>query len=119
MPMKERVYNNSDLSYLRKVAEQIGPEINVPSDIRQAQNLRDTGVPVPGDLDPEEAYLLSKITQEIVNGANMPRGLIIYLNDRTDAQIPEGTSQGVERMRKVAFNELVDVVKQLNSKTTK
>ncbi len=119
MPVKERVYNSSDISYLRKVAQQIGPAINVPSDIREAQNLKDKGVPVPGDLDPEEAYLLSKITQEIVNGANIPSGLIIYLNDRMDAQIPEGTSQDVERMKKAAFNELVDAVKQLNSKTTK
>ncbi len=117
--MKERIYNNSNLSYLRKVAEQIGPEINVPADIRKAQRLKDMDASVPGDLDPEEAYLLSKITQEIVNGANMPSGFIIYLNDRTDAQIPEGVPQDVERMKKVAFNELVDVVKQLSSKTTK
>ena len=62
----ERAFPKPDINYLRSIVTAVGlEEVKVPRDIREAQALKDRGIPVPGDLDPEESYLLLEIPLNI------------------------------------------------------
>lgn len=117
----ERAFPKADTSYLRSTARVVGlEEVKVPRDIREAQALKDRGVPVPGDLDPEEAYLLLKITEKIQAGAEVPDGLVVYLNDRGVTDIPESDVPTVLfRKKTVAFNNLMSAVTEMTDKLKK
>lgn len=109
----EILFPKADTDYLKSVARGIGLEINVPRDIREAQALKDKGVPVPGDLDPEEAYLLLEIAKKIQSGSTTPEGFAIYLNDRGVTDIPEDVPTLVKRKKRVAFNRLMDALTEV------
>ncbi len=116
MAMKnERAFPKPDINYLRSIVTAVGlEEVKVPRDIREAQALKDRGIPVPGDLDPEESYLLLEITKRIQDGASVPDGLVVYLNDRGVIDIPENdVPTALFRKQRVAFNNLMGAVTEI------
>jgi hypothetical protein len=119
--MSERAFPKADTSYLKSAARAVGlEEIKVPRDIKEAQTLKDRGVPVPGNLDPEESYLLLEITKRIQEGASVPDGLVVYLNDRGVTNIPENDAPTVLfRQKRVAFNNLIGAVKEISDSLKK
>lgn len=111
---KDRAFPRVDINYLKSTAQSVGAEIVIPSDIRLAQSLKNEGLPVPGDLDPEEAYLLLKITEKIQAGAEVPDGLVVYLNDRGVTDIPENdVPTALFRQKRVAFNNILGAVTEI------
>ena len=115
--MVEKAFKTADIAYLRSVAKGIGADLAVPPDIRQAQALKDKGVPVPGELDPEEAFWLLQITKRIQEGAVVPHDIAVYLNDRTNSHLPEDNVPVVlARQRRTTFNELMHCLTELTKK---
>lgn len=117
----ERAFSKPDINYLGSIAMAVGlEEIRVPRDIREAQALKDRGIPVPGDLDPEESYLLLEITKKIQEGAEVPDGLVVYLNDRGVTSIPENdVPTALFRKKRVAFNNLLGAVTEITDSLKK
>lgn len=111
----ERAFPKADTSYLKSAARAVGlEEVKVPRDIKEAQALKDRGVPVPGNLDPEESYLLLEITKRIQDGASVPDGLVVYLNDRGVTSIPENdVPTALFRKKRVAINNLLGAVTEI------
>lgn len=71
---------------------------------------------MPFELDPAEAYLLKEIALRIENGAEVPKGFVVYLNDRGGTHIPEDVSCELFRQQKAAFNDLVTAVTELTTR---
>gem|GEM_PF-6718613 len=115
--MKEIAFQGPDIAFLQGKAKQIGLEINIPKDIREAQVLKDNGIEVPGTLDPEEAYLLSEICRKVENdGVDVGPDFVVYLNDRGDTNIPEDDFQvALARQTRITFNNLMQGVNLINS----
>ena len=117
--VKDRIFEKADIGYLESVARNVGVEVIIPSYIRQVQALKDKSIPVPGNLDPEEAYLLLEIAKKIQAGAAIPDGFGIYLNDRKVTDLPEDVPTMVKRQKRVAFNNLVGALTEVASKLKK
>lgn len=117
----ERAFPKSDINYLRSIARAVGlEEVKVPRDIKEAQALKDRGLPVPGSLDPEESYLLLEITKRIQGGASVPDGFVVYLNDRGVTDILENdVPTAFFRQKRVAFNNLLGAVTEIKDSLKK
>ncbi len=114
--MKDRAFETADIGYLESAARSVKAEVVIPSDIREAQALKDKGIPVPGLLEPKELYLLMKIVERIKAGADIPDGFVVYLNDRGVTNIPENDVHTVlYRQKTVAFNNLMGAVNKMTS----
>ncbi|KKR11244.1 MAG: hypothetical protein UT39_C0009G0004 [Candidatus Woesebacteria bacterium GW2011_GWA1_39_21] len=113
----EVAFPEADIPYLKSAANEIGLEVKIPRDIRNAQEIKKRGLSVPGDLEPEEAYLLFEITGKIKEGSNPPRGIVVYLNDRMHREIPEDDVPTVLfRMERVEFNRLQRALDEVSSR---
>lgn len=113
--MSEKVFNRADIVSLKAMAKQVGIYTRVPHDILEAQSLKNQGLDVPGDLDPEEAFFLLEISNYVADGGKAPEGFVIYLNDRINTNIPEDVPTLMTRKTRNAFNNLLDTVKEVNS----
>lgn len=115
---KEIAFSKADLSYLKSAAQSMGIETRIPPNISDAQVLRDKGIPTPGDLDPSEAYLLSKIANAIKAGATSPDGFIVYLNDRMGTEFPETDFKTVLfRQQRAVLNKINDAIAKIASQS--
>ena len=113
---REKAFPKADIPFLISSARNIGLEVNIPRDIREAQKLKNAGINVPGNYDPEEAYLLLQITKKIKNNGPsvVPDGLVVYLNDRGVTNIPENdVPTALFRKTRVAQNNLFSAVSQI------
>jgi len=115
--MKEIAFQGPDIAFLHGKAKEIGLEIKIPKDIKEAQDLKDNGIEVPGSLDPEEAFLLSEICRKVESGGvYVGADFVVYLNDRGNTNIPEDDFQvALARQTRVTFNNLVQGVNLINS----
>lgn len=112
---REKAFPKADIPFLKYTARNMGLEVNIPRDIREAQKLKDAGVPLPFKYDPEESYLIFKISEKIKEeGVNsVPDGLVVYFNDRGITNIPENDfPTTLFRKTKIAENNLMNALSQ-------
>jgi hypothetical protein len=113
---KEKAFPKADISYLKSAAASVEADAVVPQDIKYAQSLKNRGVPVPGPLDPEEAFLLLQISKKIKYAAPVPDGFVVYLNDRGVTNIPEDVPTTLFRQQRIAHNKLIGAATDIASK---
>jgi hypothetical protein len=116
----EIAFPEADLQYLETAAVEVGIKADTPRDIREAQKLKKRGLPVPGDLEPEEAWLLQEIAKKIEGGSVPPKGIIVYFNDRMHENLPEDDVQTtLFCQQRVAFNRIKLAVDRFSSELKK
>jgi hypothetical protein len=108
---REIAFPEANYSVLAQIASELKVVIPENRDIELAQNFRPR---TPGELEPREAWMLSKIMRA-TTPANISPELIVYLNDRQNANIEElDVPTILTRKRHVAFNNLMSAVEAVH-----
>ncbi len=114
------VFAKADMLFLRGLANELHITLHASWEIKQAQEMYEKGVKIPGTengSEPIESEYMLQILDVVEKADKLPEGfaskLAVYLNDRGFAKLPEDVRTLVWREARYARNQLMEATSAL------